>query len=57
MEEDSCDDDEHGPAGVGVGVAHVCEAVHDVAEGESDEDDEDEDEVGDDRLEGLIKRL
>lgn len=54
MEEDSSDDDEHGPVGESIRVAHLRELVHDSSEGQSYEDQEDEDDIGENALEGLV---
>ena len=40
VEEDSRDDDEHGPPGVGVGKPHFRQLIHPASEGESDYHDE-----------------
>lgn len=55
VEEDSCDDDEHAPACLGVGVAHFCQMVHQHPESQSNYNNKDEDNIGEDNRDNRRK--
>jgi hypothetical protein len=53
MEDDSGDNDEHGPIGVSIGIPHLRKLIHESAKGQGKEYNEDKDNVGQNSLEGL----